>query len=74
MDETILQHTVFRLLMRGMSRPGTIISLPSLPQDEPVVVYLLSCILDNEVNFSVLDDHNISQRLAHFTGSQQTKA
>ena len=73
MDETILQHTVFRLLMRGMSRPGTIISLPSLPQDEPAVVYLLACILDNEVNFSVLDNHNISQRLTRFTGSQQTQ-
>lgn len=71
MDETILQHTVFRLLMRGMSRPGSIVPMPALPGDTPTVIQLLACILDNEVSFFVLDDSYLARQLIRHTGSQQ---
>ena len=47
-----IQQTNFRLVLEAMSRPGRCFSLHTLPTEGPVVLSILSTLLDAEVSLS----------------------
>jgi alpha-D-ribose 1-methylphosphonate 5-triphosphate synthase subunit PhnH len=67
-QQIIDDHRTFRVILRGMSHPGKIYSLPGAP--EAGAIDLLGCLMDNEVSFAVLDDRDLETALALHTGSR----
>jgi alpha-D-ribose 1-methylphosphonate 5-triphosphate synthase subunit PhnH len=75
-DTIIHDHATFRILLRAMSRPGSIGQLPRHREasgQRELLVGLLRCLIDNEVSFFVLDDTSgqLSGEISRSTGSSR---
>ena len=70
-SQIIQDHTVFRVLLKAMSRPGKVYQLPQHDREQQSVVQLLGCLLDNEVSLAVLDDAALEIALLRQTNSLQ---
>ena len=67
-QQIIHDHRTFRVILRGMSHPGKVYSLPGEP--ETGAIKLLGCLMDHEVSFAVLDNRDMETALALHTGSR----
>jgi alpha-D-ribose 1-methylphosphonate 5-triphosphate synthase subunit PhnH len=70
----IQDHATFRVLLRAMSRPGSIGQLPRHGEasgQQEMLVGMLRSLIDNEVGFFVLDDpsERLSLEISRSTGS-----
>ncbi len=76
MDQTstIRDHTIFRIILKGMSHPGKVYRLPVFTGGEHSVADLLGCLMDNEVSFAVIDDRDLETVLARHTNSSQVSS
>lgn len=76
MDQTstIRDHTMFRVILKGMSHPGKVYCLPVFTGEGPSIDDLLGCLMDNEVCFAVIDDRNLETVLARHTNSRQASS
>ena len=69
-------HATFRVVLQAMSHPGTSCQLPTqIPkagEHEPLI-QLLSCLMDNEVSFSIVGENHCSlaTELSLRTGSTE---
>jgi alpha-D-ribose 1-methylphosphonate 5-triphosphate synthase subunit PhnH len=68
-SQIIKDHTLFRVLLQAMSRPGKIYELPQHEVEQQSAVTLLGCVLDNEVSLAVLDDTELESELLRYTNS-----
>ncbi|MEW6720075.1 MAG: phosphonate C-P lyase system protein PhnH [Thermodesulfobacteriota bacterium] len=78
-DDVILDHAVFRVLLRAMSRPGTVHPLPfDAAQDDGLayIAGLLRCVADNEAAFCVLGpcEPGAGGEIARRTGGREAPA
>jgi len=67
-------HATFRVVLQAMSRPGTPCRLPiqeSVTGKHAQLIQLLSCLMDNEVSFTIVGDDGgpLATDLSHRTGS-----
>jgi alpha-D-ribose 1-methylphosphonate 5-triphosphate synthase subunit PhnH len=70
LEPTVLGHAVFRALLRAMSRPGTVVSLPAPARDRPLL-RLLEALLDGEVTFHPAGlDEALRAEVAWSTGAR----
>ncbi len=68
-SQIIKDHTLFRVLLQAMSRPGKVYELPQHNEEQQPVVHLLGCLLDNEVSLAVMDDADLETALLRHTKS-----
>lgn len=68
--QVIRGHRMFRMILTAMSHPGSVYPVPDLEQDTDPLTSFLGCIMDNEVGFAVIDDHELEARLLKMTGSR----
>jgi len=69
-------HATFRVVLKAMSRPGTPCRLPvqeSVTGEHARLIQLLSCLMDNEVSFTIVGDDGgtLATDLSLRTGSAQ---
>lgn len=75
-DTIIHDHATFRVLLRAMSRPGSVCQLPrqqEAPGQRGLLAGILRCLMDNEVTYYVADDapDGLSLEIFRFTGSNR---
>ena len=71
-------HATFRVILQAMSHPGTTCQLPiceSKTGEHAPLIQLLSCLMDNEVSFSIVGDDSgtLATDLSLHTGSVRTE-
>jgi alpha-D-ribose 1-methylphosphonate 5-triphosphate synthase subunit PhnH len=76
-DAVIHDHGTFRILLRAMSRPGSVGQLSGHPEAtcrHALLAGMLHCLMDNEVTHHVLDDPAgaLSLEISRCTGSAAT--
>jgi alpha-D-ribose 1-methylphosphonate 5-triphosphate synthase subunit PhnH len=69
-------HATFRVVLQAMSHPGTSCQLPiqvSVTGEYTPLIQLLSCLMDNEVSFTIVGDDggSLAADLSLRTGSAQ---
>ena len=69
-------HATFRVVLQAMSHPGTTFRLPvqdSITEEHAPLIQLLSCLMDNEVSFTIVGDDGgpLATDLSLRTGSAQ---
>jgi len=72
-SQIIKDHTLFRVLLQAMSRPGKIYELPQHDVEQQSAVQLLGCLLDNEVSLAVLGDADLETALLRYTNSLKAR-
>ena len=75
-DTIINDHAAFRVLLRAMSRPGSVCRLPRQREASGrhgVLAGMLRCLMDHEVTHYVADDEsgNLSREILRITGSSR---
>lgn len=75
-DTIIHDHATFRVLLRAMSRPGSVCQLPRHREasgQDALLAAVLRCLMDNEVTYYVADDapDGLSLEIFRFTGSNR---
>lgn len=75
-DTIIHDHATFRVLLRAMSRPGSVCPLPHQREasgQAGLLAGMLRCLMDNEVTYYVADDPSdgLSLEIFRFTGSNR---
>jgi len=70
-SQIIKDHTLFRVLLQAMSRPGKVYELPQHDGEQQSAVQLLGCLLDNEVSLAVMDDAALETVFLRYTNSIQ---
>ena len=78
-DTIIHDHAAFRVLLRAMSRPGSIGQLPRHREasgQRELLTGMLRSLIDNEVTFFVLDDpsERLSLKISRCTGSSRKES
>lgn len=75
-DTIINDHATFRVLLRAMSRPGSVCLLPSQPETSGRhggLAGMLRCLMDHEVTHYAGDDESgdLSREILRVTGSSR---
>lgn len=70
-------HATFRVVLQAMSHPGTPCQLPvqeSMTGEYAPLIQLLSCLMDNEVSFSIVGNEcgSLATDLTQHTGSPRS--
>lgn len=70
-------HATFRVVLQAMSHPGAPFQLPvqePMTGEYAPLIQLLSCLMDNEVSFSIVGDEcgSLATDLARHTGSSRS--
>ena len=75
-DNIIHDHTTFRVLLRAMSRPGSICQLPHHRETSGprgLLAVMLGCLMDHEVTYFVMENKSdgLSHEIFRFIGSNR---